>query len=201
VTIRKFAPHVTATWILLAGALFAGLSLQSSGGLSAFGRQTAAKPQTAGSQTPPPGGRMAAPPAPAGQGAPQAGGQGRGRPTSFRSWAWWNDDDIKKQLGLTEAVVRRIDSMYQARQKELSPLVAELSRTDDEIDALVKERKISPDALDLKVVNREALRSKLNESRTMMLYKFYLLLTPEQYNKLRDVFDQHVRGGRGGGPK
>jgi len=37
-----------------------------------------------------------------------------------------------------------------------------------------------------------------------MLYKFYLMLTPEQYSKLKNARDKHfddLRNGRGGSPR
>ena len=45
----------------------------------------------------------------------------------------------------------------------------------------------------------EQLRSRLFESRTTMLYRMYRTLQPDQYQKLRDIFDRRSAArGRGG---
>jgi len=109
---------------------------------------------------------------------------------------------VKKEIGLSEPLARRIDEQFQKRQKLLAPLVEQFLAQQAEVDTLVKERKVSPDLLEAKVIGVEALRSKLAESRTLMLYNFYLMLSPEQYSKLRDAQNKHnesFRNGRGGG--
>jgi hypothetical protein len=46
----------------------------------------------------------------------------------------------------------------------------------------------------------EWLRSQLNESRLMMLYRMYRELTPDQYHKLQEISDRMSRDrGRGAG--
>lgn len=189
-TTRKFSAR--ATWGLPAACVWAFLLVQSTSSLSAVSpQQTPGRAQGAGANQP---------------ATPRPNNQGRGGPEQQRNapreWAWWNDVDIKKEIGLSEPLAKRIDDYYQKRQKALAPLVEQFNAQRDEVNTLVRERKISPELLEAKVLAVEALRSKLAESRTLMLYNFYLMLTPEQYEKLKVARDKHfanVGNGRGGG--
>lgn len=120
------------------------------------------------------------------------------RPRPVRhDWQWWKDD--AKRIGLSDQAAAEIDRIYQRRQKGLGALVAELERAQTDIDTIRHTRGATPEQLDAKVVSLETLRSRLNESRTVMLYQFYQKLTPDQYTKLQQLRDDHGAGRRGGG--
>jgi phage gp46-like protein len=114
-------------------------------------------------------------------------------------WAWWKDEQIKTELGLTPWQVRHIDQLYQQRAQELTPIAAEWMKQSEVVDQLIRERTVTAEQLDIEILRLEALRSKLWESRQLMLYRMYLVLNPDQYKKLRTVADQRARGRRGGG--
>jgi Spy/CpxP family protein refolding chaperone len=120
------------------------------------------------------------------------------RPRPVRhDWQWWKDD--AKRIGLSDQTAAEIDRIYQQRQKGLGPLLAELERAQTDVDSIRHTRGATPEQLDAKVVSLETLRSRLNESRTVMLYLFYQKLTPDQYTKLQQLHDDHGSGRRGGG--
>ena len=119
-------------------------------------------------------------------------------------FAWWKDEEIKKHIGLSQERADQIEKWYQDRQQEMTPLITDYYAALKERDLLIAERKVTTQELVPKVVKLEALRSKLNESRTVMLYRFYRTLTAEQYQKLQDAFEKRsaARSGRGsGGPR
>jgi len=196
VTTRKFAVH--AKWALPAACAWAFLLVQSTSRVSA-GSPDQNQGRAQGSAVSQPAAQR-----------PPAATQGRNggpdqRPNTPRpEWAWWNDVGIKKEIGLSDQIAKRIDENYQKRQKALAPLVEQFIAQRDEVDRLVKEGQISADLLTAKVIAVEALRSRLAESRTIMLYGFYKMLTPEQYSKLKVARDKHfddLRNGRGGSPR
>lgn len=119
------------------------------------------------------------------------------RPPRRGDWQWWKDD--AKRLGLSESVSAEIGRIYDARQKRLGPLVTALQQTQTDVDAIRHTRSATPEQLEPKVVTLETLRSRLNESRTVMLYQFNQKLTPEQYARLQQLVEEHVGGGRRGG--
>jgi Spy/CpxP family protein refolding chaperone len=158
----------------------------------------------AGSRMPSQGAQGQSPPAQGqGRGAPQPG-----RPEGSRNpcqnpvqarCEWWKAEAVQKELGLTPRQVQRIDYWYMARLKAEKPYAEEIERERDNWDRMLKERTASVTAYTIQVNRVESLRSKMAETRYVMLYRMYLELTPEQHAKLQAMFERESRGGRGGG--
>jgi Spy/CpxP family protein refolding chaperone len=117
-------------------------------------------------------------------------GQGR---TEF---LWWNDDAIKKELGLTSTQVARINDIYQKRLADVRPFADELTKQQAELDRMVADRKVDETVISLQAARVEAWRSPINQSRIVMLYRIYRVLTVKQNEQLRLVLER-LRG-RGG---
>ena len=135
------------------------------------------------------------------QTAPQ--GQARQGPRRNRNptelgWEWWRDPAVVQELGLRPDKVKRIEGYYNNRQRELKPMVDAYWRELEILGQMTEERIVDFTTYSLQVKKAEMLRSDLNESRTLMLYRIYLVLEPAQYQKLRDIFDRRSRRGRGG---
>lgn len=113
-------------------------------------------------------------------------------------WIWWKDAAAIKELSLAADKSRKIDAIYNTRQRELKHYVDEFLKQRDALEQMTRERVVDEDTYSLQVTHVEALRSKISESRTLMLYRMYRQLDPAQYQKLRELRDQR-RGGRGGG--
>ena len=145
-------------------------------------------------------GTQAAPP-PSGQAQPGQSRQGlrgnRPGPTEV-GWEWWKDQAAIKELGLAPEKAKRIDAYYNNRQRNLKAFVDEYLKQRDLLNKMTEERAVDADTYALQVKKVEMLRSELFESRTVMLYRIYLELRPDQYQKLREITDRR-RGGRGGG--
>lgn len=115
---------------------------------------------------------------------------GRGAPPPTLSWEWWNDADVQKELGIAPEKIDRINSFYARRNAELRPVVHEWQKQQAELDKMTRERLVDPDTYLVQVLRVEAARSRLSESRTMLLYRMYRELTPEQHRKLQDLMDR-----------
>jgi Spy/CpxP family protein refolding chaperone len=113
---------------------------------------------------------------------------------------WWKDPEVKRQVGLTDELSGRIEQSYQRRQRNAAPLIAELQTKASALDAMIAARNVRSEALTAHVLLVEALRSRINESRQVMLYRFYQEMTPEQYQKFDALMDARRRNrtGRGG---
>lgn len=121
--------------------------------------------------------------------------------TPLQPWEWWNDADVKKQLGLGDDRVKKIDDFYQARAKALQPFVDEFIKQSAELDKMTRAAVANEATYSLQVWRVESLRSKLSESRTMMLYRISQQLQPEQLKKLQDIIDARYNRNRGRGPE
>ena len=132
---------------------------------------------------------------PAGQSKPDD--QRGGRPTrgpSAVGWEWWKD----KELGLEAQKAARLDRYYNDRQRSLQPFVQDWMTQLETLNKMTAERTVDTETYALQVSRVESLRSKLNESRTVMIYRMYRELSVDQYQKLRELRDKRF-GGRGGG--
>lgn len=114
---------------------------------------------------------------------------------------WWKSPEVKKELGLTDEKARRIDSIYRNRETQAQPFADELDKERDVLDQMTKERKVSPAMYSVQVTRVLNLETKLRETRTVMLYRIYLELTPDQITKLEAMQREfRNRTGRGGQP-
>ena len=191
----KIKPVPRAVWLAGVAALTlviatAGgwrLPLRARGGLAPGGVAAQAPgehPQVGGSQ------------------AGQRSGQARTRepePLPPSRWPWWKDAALQKEVGLTSRQVERIDAIYQQRATELAPYLEEWRKQEAELNRMAREREVSVETFAIQVARVDTLRSKLGESRTVMLYRMSRELTDAQYKKLQEYLDRGRGGGRGGG--
>lgn len=133
---------------------------------------------------------------------PASAGQrpgGQSRPDSF-AWEWWKDEAIKKELRLTDRQVRDITRIYENRARDMKPISDALQKEVAEREKLARERAVEVAVFSIQVNRVEALRSELNKTRNVMFYAISRMLTPEQHEKLREIFDRR-RSSRGGGSR
>jgi Spy/CpxP family protein refolding chaperone len=112
---------------------------------------------------------------------------------------WWKDEGIRKELNLTPRQVNRINAIFEGRVREATPFFDEFQKQLAELERLTKERTVAVATYTVQVNRAEALRSKLNETRYVMLYRILRELDPTQHQKLRELLDRR-RNSRGGGP-
>jgi hypothetical protein len=135
---------------------------------------------------------------------PQAGQTGpRQQPSAeqFLGWDWWTDEAVQKEMKLTPAQVRSITQVFNRNVQNVKPLYEEYLKQLSETDRMSRERTADVSIFEMQVIRVESLRSKLNETRTVMLYRIYKMLDPSQYEKLREIRDRRWAGrGRGAPP-
>jgi Spy/CpxP family protein refolding chaperone len=113
-------------------------------------------------------------------------------------WEWWKDPDFKKEIRLTDAQSAKIDAIYRTRAREYLPFDAEMDKQLAETNRLAAERTASVEEFALQVSRMETLRTKLSESRWVMLYRMSKELTPEQYKKMQEYRERRIQSrGRG----
>jgi Spy/CpxP family protein refolding chaperone len=133
--------------------------------------------------------------------APAAGQRPATPPgTDEQAWPkpWWQDDATKKELGLTLNQSKEIDRIYAADQAKLTQLSTEERQQETELTKLIRERQVDEKIISLKLDLVEASRTQFYKIRTLMLYRMYRVLTPDQNTKLQAIQDK-MHGRRGGG--
>jgi Spy/CpxP family protein refolding chaperone len=168
-------------WLLPAAAL--GLTL------SASGREMVQRGQPAQSQ--------AQSPAVQGQTGATRGGPPPARPGS--GWGeWWKDELVLKELQLSPAKARAIDRVFTSRTARMQSVAEQWSVENAKLEKMAEERVADEATFALQVTQGSFYRSRLWESRQVMLYLMHKELTPEQHKKLREIQERNRgRGGRG----
>jgi Spy/CpxP family protein refolding chaperone len=129
----------------------------------------------------------------------QTGGRG---PVQGSRNDWWNDPEIKQELRLTEDQSRRIKEIFDKREAEIRPIWDQLNRHADRLDKMTKERVADEAMYAAQVLTVETLYMRVRESRTMMGYRMFRVLQPDQYKKLEEILDRRrsIDRSRGSGP-
>lgn len=122
------------------------------------------------------------------------------RPVTVR-WEWWKDPDVKRSIRLSDEKTRKIDAIYTRREIEIQPVVDKIVVEQDKLNHMTNERVADEAAYALQVSQVETLWARWRESRTVMLYRMFLELQPDQYKKLQEIMDRRFsQDGRGRGP-
>lgn len=115
---------------------------------------------------------------------------------------WWLSDKVKAEVGLTDQQSRELEAIFQAVLPDLKAQKQELDRAELELSTLLTEG-VAEEAQVAQAVDRaEARRAVLNKSRTLMLFRMYRVLSPEQRVKLQTFHERTARArhGRSGEP-
>lgn len=124
--------------------------------------------------------------------------QSQNRPDQLFGWEWWKDDEVKRELKLTDNIVRSIQRKYEDRVRMMKPVDDAYRKEQDELERMSRERTVDVATYSIQVSRVDSLRTELLKTRAVMLYEFYRMLTPEQYQKFREIRDRR-RAARGGG--
>ena len=135
---------------------------------------------------------VAATPAPAvaRQEEPKAQQQSQGSPDRR---FWWKDAGTTRELGLSRQQSDRIEAIWKSSYPSLRALHKELDGLQAEFNRLMKENTAEERVIMLQIDRVEAVRSQINKSRTLMLYRMHQVLTPGQYQKLTQILNRQRR--------
>jgi Spy/CpxP family protein refolding chaperone len=122
----------------------------------------------------------------------------QGRPPDMSRSKWWNDAEVQKELGLTADKAKRIDDFFEKRSKDMKPWVDRWQHEREVLDAMTRAATVDEATYALQVQEVQSLGARLGESRTMMLYRIYRELQPEQYKKLQEIFARRAAQHTGG---
>jgi Spy/CpxP family protein refolding chaperone len=112
---------------------------------------------------------------------------------------WWRDEHYQKHLALTADQVTRLEGIWQAALPDLRKGRDDLERQEAELSRLI-EMNVDETVVIHQVDKVEAIRSRLNKARTLVLLHHRQLLTPEQRVKLKAMRGDRERERAGPAP-
>jgi Spy/CpxP family protein refolding chaperone len=104
-------------------------------------------------------------------------------------FAWWRDEPYQKHLGLTTDQVTRLEAIWQAGLPDLRKGRDDLDRQEAELSRLI-ELNADEAVVTHQVDKVEAIRSRVNKARTLVLLHHRQVLTAEQRMKLKAMQDR-----------
>jgi Spy/CpxP family protein refolding chaperone len=109
---------------------------------------------------------------------------------------WWQDEATMTALGMTAQQSADVEAIFQASRPRLSELKKTLDVLEAGLSAMVRERRDEA-VVAAKLDEVEDARSALNKARTLMLYRMHRVLSPEQDEQLKELFEKRERERRG----
>ena len=104
-------------------------------------------------------------------------------------------------LQLSDTKTRTIGNIYARRQVVIKPLVDRIVVEQEKLNHMTQERLADEAAYALQVSQVETLWARWRESRPVMLYRMYMELQSDQYEKLMQILTVRLAtDGRGRGP-
>jgi Spy/CpxP family protein refolding chaperone len=134
-------------------------------------------------------GQASPPPTPDGRRGPNPG-EGRGGRGGPSDYKFWKDPAVVKEIGLTLDQATKIDRIYEDRARRIAPFADELDKERAELDRLIRERTVDTGAVELQASKSTTLLAKIQETRIVMLYRQYMVLTPDQHKKLQAILER-----------
>jgi protein CpxP len=105
-----------------------------------------------------------------------------GGPTQFK---WWQSERFVQELALTPDQQSRLDAIFKSAWPSLEGCKTDLDRLDTELSKLIAEGTAGETQIIHQIDRVEASRSALGRARSLMLYRMYRVLTPDQRVKLK----------------
>ncbi len=135
-----------------------------------------------------------------GPGMGQGMGQGFGAPPMERAFhdghfgRWWNDPQMAQQLGITDQQKKQMDDIFLQHRLKLIDLNANLEKQETLLHPMI-EADQPDEAKILSQIDAVAqARAELEKANARMLFDIRKTLTPEQWQKLKAMREEHRPG-------
>jgi hypothetical protein len=96
-------------------------------------------------------------------------------------------------LGLSEEVAKAIDTLFRQREQESRPFWQKYGDETRTLDRMTREGLADIEAYRHLVMKVDTLRSRLDTSRTVMMYSMFKPLRPDQFEKLKQIAERRAR--------
>jgi Spy/CpxP family protein refolding chaperone len=116
-----------------------------------------------------------------------------------QGFKWWNNEQFRKELVLTEEQTVKLEAIFQATLPTLRAQNNDLEKLDNKLSKLIAAGLAEEQKVAEQVDKVEAARSALSKTRTLMMYKMRRLLTEDQNLKLKAMHEKWERERRGRG--
>jgi Spy/CpxP family protein refolding chaperone len=110
-----------------------------------------------------------------------------------RAHKWWLSEEGKTEFGITEQQSRDLETLFQQMLPSLKANKTELDKQEKVLDQLLSSSSSNESVVAQAIDRVESARSALSRTRTLMLYRMYRLLTPEQRAKVQAYHERKAQ--------
>jgi Spy/CpxP family protein refolding chaperone len=103
---------------------------------------------------------------------------------------WWMSEQVKADVGLTAQQSQELEAIFQSVLPQLRVAKADLDQLERRVSQLLAEGTADEATFGQALERVEAARGALNKTRTLMLFRMYRVLSPEQRVKLRAIHER-----------
>ncbi|HEY8550467.1 MAG TPA: periplasmic heavy metal sensor [Vicinamibacterales bacterium] len=115
----------------------------------------------------------------------EAAGKDKHASPPKRSHKWWASEEGRAAFGITDEQSKELEAIFQSFLPALRSSKADIDRYQRDVSRLLSEASAS-EAVVLQAIDRlEAAQSGLSRTRTLMLFRMYRVLSPEQRAKVK----------------
>lgn len=108
---------------------------------------------------------------------------------------WWRGDEARQDFGINEQQSKDLEAIFQQTLPMLKAKKADVDREEKVLSTLMAKASTSNESAVVQAVEKvEAARSSLSRTFTMMQYRMFRLLTPEQRAKVQAYHDHTQQG-------
>ena len=107
-----------------------------------------------------------------------------------QGFMWWRQNEFKTDLSLTADQSGKLEAVYQGLLPRMTTAKQSLDTLEKQLSAVIAEGTASEHDV-MKLVDLvEGARAELGKTRTLMIYRMYQILTPEQRVKMKALHDR-----------
>jgi Spy/CpxP family protein refolding chaperone len=108
---------------------------------------------------------------------------------------WWRGEEAGRDFGITPQQSKDLEAIFQQTLPMLKAKKADVDREEKNLQSLMAAASTTNESAVVQAVEKvEAARSSLSRTYTMMQYRMFRLLTPEQRAKVQAYHD-HTQSG------
>ena len=111
----------------------------------------------------------------------------KGQPQTRRRW--WSDPKSRADLGITDQQSAAVEAIWQRESPDLHKMRAKLDKLEEELSRLIGDKGADEASVIAKIDAVETVRADGNKRRTAMIYRMHKVLTPEQRDKVKAMFE------------
>jgi Spy/CpxP family protein refolding chaperone len=105
-------------------------------------------------------------------------------PAAAQGFKWWNSDQYRREMGLTQEQSRRLEEIFQTALPALRLQKKALDDAEQQFERLMLTERTDESLVMDQIDEVEVARSALSKSRAMMLFRMRKILTSDQWVKL-----------------